>query len=258
MDLSQQRWNGDECATQRLGAQHVLELVDLGLIGVNARVLRGMRRVFKYSFVRFTAAVDFHAQRGRPRHLVVSFIAVFIRFSQRLLVQRTQLGEIDWRHDFNKDVQVSDGFFLTQLGKIRVNRRLVRSSGLIRGSGLGFVAGHVRLFVRCRILCSDFVWVVTSIQFFFGIVGLGGEIGLDIGLDWIRIGFGHGLRLDSDMGWDIGLDMDSDWIRIRIGLDSDWTWVEIGFGLDSDWIRIRTWVLIVMVSHATKTMTPKP
>lgn len=142
LDLSQQRWNGDECAAQRLGAQHVPQLVDLRLIGVNARVLRGVRRVFQCSFVMLAAAVKFHTQRGRPHHLVVSFIAVFIRFSQRLLVQRTQLGEIDWRHDFNKDVQVSDGFFLTQLGKIRVHGRLVRGSGLV--AGLGLVAGHDR------------------------------------------------------------------------------------------------------------------
>lgn len=125
------------------------ELVDLGLIGVNARVLCGMRRVFQCSFVRFTAAVDFHAQRGRPCHLVVSFIAVFIRFSQRLLVQRTQLGEIDCRHDFNKDVEVLDGFFLTQLGKVRVYGRLVC------GLGFGFVAGHVRSFLESE-LDTDF------------------------------------------------------------------------------------------------------
>ena len=145
MDLSQQRWNGDECAAQRLGAQHVLELVDLGLIGVNARVLRGVRRVFQCAFVVFTATVDFHAQCRLPHHLVISFIAVFMRFSQRILVQRTQLCEIDWRHDFNKDVEVSDSFFLTQLGKIRVHGRLVC------GLGLGFVAGHVRSFLESEL-----------------------------------------------------------------------------------------------------------
>jgi hypothetical protein len=142
LNLCHQCRDGDERAAQRFGFQDAFQR-KLFVFWVNARVLRRVRRVLQRSshVGGFGAApADFRAQRVLPRRMVTPFVAVRMqrqRLSDRGFVLRAQLLQIDGRHHFNGDDEITDHW----IGGNRFCILQVRG-WLVRGSGHRF--GSVR------------------------------------------------------------------------------------------------------------------